>query len=106
MSNPIRSRQRSGRSRAFRLLLIVAGALMLMAAFAPSARADLIAYFNFQDSIIQGPPDFTSESDQGLGVATTITTNINSDAMTSTTPGLTLNRWPTDQDPQQSCARY
>jgi hypothetical protein len=88
------------------LLLVVAGALMLMAAFAPSARADLIAYFNFQDSIIQGPPDFASESDQGLGVATTIGTNINSDAVISTTPGLTLNRWPTDQDPQQSCARY
>ncbi len=72
---------------------------MLMAAFAASAKADLIAYFNFQDSIIQGPPDFTSESDQGLGVDTTITTNINTNAMTSFTPGLTLNRWPTDEDP-------
>jgi hypothetical protein len=43
-------RHRSGRSRAFRLLPVLAGALMLMAAFAPSAGADLIAYFNFEDS--------------------------------------------------------
>ena len=93
-------RQRSGRSRTFRLLLVVTGALMLMAAFAPSAKGQqLIAYFNFEDSTVGGPPDFTSESDQGLGVAATIITNINSDAMISTAPGLDPNRWPTDSDP-------
>jgi len=59
------------RSRTFRLLPVVTGALMLMAAFAPSTKADVIAYFNFEDSTLFGPPDFTSEFDQGLGVATT-----------------------------------
>jgi len=93
-------RQKSGRSRAFRLLLVVAGALMLMAAFAPSARADLIAYFNFEDSTVGGPPDFTSDSPPAfLGETTVIGTNINSDAVTTVTPGLSLNRWPTDPDP-------
>jgi hypothetical protein len=49
--------------------------LLLMAALAPSAKADLIAYFNFEDAADGSPPDFTSEADQGLGVATAITTN-------------------------------
>ncbi len=93
-------RQRSGRSRTFRLLLVVTGALMLMTAFAPSARADLIAYFNFEDSVIGGPPDFTSDSPPAfLGETTVIGTNVNSNAVTSVTPGLSLNRWPTDPDP-------
>jgi hypothetical protein len=100
MSAPIRSRQRSGRSRAFRLLLVVAGALMLMAAFPPSARADLIAYFNFEDSTLGGPPDFTSDSPPAfLGESTVIGTNINSNALKTGGPGLDLNRWPTDPDP-------
>jgi hypothetical protein len=92
---------RSGRSRTFRLPLVVAGALMLMAAFAPSARADLIAYFNFEDStVVGGPPDFTSDSPPAfLGETTVISTNINSDALTTVRPGLDLNRWPTDPDP-------
>ena len=37
------------RTLPFRLLLIVAGALLLMAAFAPRANADVIAYYNFED---------------------------------------------------------
>jgi hypothetical protein len=93
-------RQKSGRSRAFRLLPVVAVALMLMAAFAPGARADLIAYFNFEDSTVGGPPDFTSDSPPAfLGETTVISTNINSDALTTVRPGLDLNRWPTDPDP-------
>src|SRR5262245_47469086 len=61
----------------FRLFLIFAGALMLLAAFAPSAKANsVIAYFNFEDATAADtPPDYTSESDQGLGVTTTMTTN-------------------------------
>jgi len=91
---------RSGRSRSFRLPLVVAGALMLMVAFAPSAKADLIAYFNFEDSTVGGPPDFTSDSPPAfLGETTVISTNINSDALTTVRPGLDLNRWPTDPDP-------
>jgi hypothetical protein len=90
---------RSERSRTFRLLLVVAGALMLMAAFAPSARADLIAYFNFEDSFLGGPPDFTSDSPPAfLGENTVIGTNINGNALISGAPGLPLNRWPTDPD--------
>jgi len=88
------------RSRTFRLLLVVAGALMLMAAFAPSAKADLIAYFNFEDSFAGGPPDFTSDSPPAFfGKNTVIGTNINNNALRSGAPGLALNRWPTDLDP-------
>ena len=100
MSTPIRRRPRSRRARAFRLLLVVAGALMLIAAFAPSANADLIAYFNFEESSVGGPPDFTSDSPPAfLGETTIIGTNVNTNAVTTVSPGLDLNRWPTDQDP-------
>src|SRR5512132_2264304 len=94
-------RQRSGRCRAFRLLLVVAGVFMLAAAFVPEAHAQsLIAYFNFEDSTVGGPPDFTSDSPPAfLGETTVISTNINSDALTTVRPGLDLNRWPTDPDP-------
>ena len=93
-------RKRRPRAPPFRLLLVVKGALMLMAAFAPSARADLIAYFNFEDSTVGGPPDFTSDSPPAFfGETTVISTNINSNALTSVAPGLALNRWPTDPDP-------
>src|SRR5215472_13039833 len=83
----------------FRPLLIVAAASLLMPAVAPSARADLIAYFNFEDSTIGGPPDFTSEADQGLGIGTTITTNYNSVDITAVSSTFTDNRWPTDVHP-------
>jgi hypothetical protein len=80
--------------------IVVAVALMLMAAFAPSARAALIVYFNFEDSTSGGPPDFTSDSPPAfLGATTVIATNINSNALTSTTPGLALNFSPSDPDP-------
>ena len=36
----------------FRLLLILTGALLLMAVFAPGANADIIAYFNFEDAAV------------------------------------------------------
>ena len=36
------------RSLPFRLLLVLAGALLLLAAFAPRANADLIVYYNFE----------------------------------------------------------
>jgi len=67
----------------FRPLLIVAAASWLMSAVVPSAKADLIAYFNFEDSTIGGPPDFESEADQGLGIETTITTNYHPDEITT-----------------------
>jgi hypothetical protein len=83
----------------FRSLLILTGALVLLAAFAPRANADLIAYFNFEDSTVGGPPDFTSEADQGLGVATTIVTNYIIADMNSVTPGIPLNVVSGDVDP-------
>jgi hypothetical protein len=90
------------------LFLVVAGVFMLAAAFVPEAHAQsLIAYFNFEDSTVGGPPDFTSDSPPAFfGETTVISTNINSNALTTVAPGLALNRWPTDPDPQQSCVRY
>lgn len=84
----------------FRSFLIFAGALMLMAALASRANADVIAYFNFEDAADGSPPDFTSEADQGLGVATTITTNYAANGMTTIALSLAPpnNRLPADVD--------
>src|SRR5438128_12059068 len=50
------------RALRFRLLLIVAGALLLMAALAPKANAqNVLVYFNFEDATLGGAPDFTSD---------------------------------------------
>jgi len=83
-----------------RPLLVVAGALLLMAAVAASAKADVIAYFNFEDAANGNPPDFTSEADQGLGVATTITTNYAANGMTTIALSVVPpnNRLPGDID--------
>src|SRR4029077_8224331 len=86
----------------FHLLLIVAGALLLMAAFAPKANADVLIYFNFEDATIGGPfdpaadvvgaPDFNP----GGGVqASTITTNL---VTTGAVAGTLLNRTAGDID--------
>src|SRR5215467_11609327 len=65
-----------------RLLLGLTGALLMVAASVPTAKADLIVYFNFEDSRDEGPPDFTSDivpENPGGGVLlTTITTDYNS----------------------------
>jgi hypothetical protein len=82
-----------------RSLLLLSGALLLLAAFAPSAKADVIAYFNFEDATLGGPPDFTSESDQGLGINTTITTNYTAADMNTVSPGLAAGRLAADTDP-------
>jgi len=101
VKNGVILRALGGYMRKFKLrsLLLLSGALLLLAAFAPSAKADVIAYFNFEDSTVGGPPDFTSESDQGLGIATTIVTNYNPASMNSVTPGLAENRLAADTDP-------
>src|SRR5438552_18126051 len=47
----------------FRLPLILTGALLLLACFAPRANADLIAYFNFEGTPTPPyPVDLTSSS--------------------------------------------
>ena len=89
---------RRPRALPFRLLLVFAGALMLMAAFGPSAKADLIAYFNFE-----GPPtppypvNLQSQVPPGFFL-TTMTTNYNPADM-SAQPGVALNVPPGDPDP-------
>src|SRR5262245_47137687 len=91
------------RSLRFRSLLILTGALMLLAAFATSARADLLAYFNFE-----GPPtspypvNLGSQVPPGLITTTLILTdedgNPYSAANTTAAPGIPLNVAPGDPD--------
>jgi hypothetical protein len=95
---------RQSRALPFRLFLVVTGALMLLAAFAPSAKADIIAYFNFEDAgAIGNAPDFTSEFDQGLGVNSTITTDIVLGIDTGA--GIAANVAPGDTDPNNFSVR-
>jgi len=89
----------------FRSLLILTGALMLLAALAPAAKADLIVYFNFQDSFNFGPPDFTSDvigapdfNPGGGVVLTTITTDYTTGEVLANHPGTSLNRSAGDID--------
>src|SRR6267142_2072430 len=89
----------------FRLLLVLTGALILQAALTPTAKADLIAYFNFEDSFNGGPPDFTSDvvgapdfNPGGGVVLTTITTDYTSGEALANHPATTLNRSPGDID--------
>ena len=92
-------RIRHPRSLPSRLILIVACALMLIAAFAPRANAQqLIAYFNFE-----GPPTppypVNMMSDVPLGfVGTTLITNYTT-ANISAGTGIDRNVAPGDMDP-------
>ena len=54
------------RALPFRLLVLVASALLFTAAFAPTANAFVVVYYNFEDSTPGGPVDFTSVGDVGL----------------------------------------
>lgn len=84
--------------RPFRLLFVLAAALMLLAAFTPRANAALAAYFNFE-----GPPtppypvNFQSKVPPGF-LLTTMTTNY-TPADTSAAAGVALNAPPGDPDP-------
>jgi hypothetical protein len=89
----------------FRSLLVLTGALILVGALAPTANADLIAYFNFEDSFNGGPPDFTSDvvgapdfNPGGGVVLTTITTDYTSGEALANHPGTSLNRSAGDID--------
>lgn len=84
-----------------RLLLIVAGALLLMAALAPSANAQsVIAYYNFEDGVRGGPPDYTAEP-IAFVQASMVPGGARPYAFPAAreAPGLTQNVWPTDPDP-------
>jgi hypothetical protein len=89
----------------FRLPLILTGAVLLLAALAPTAKADLIVYFNFEDSFDGGPPDFTSDvigapdfNPGGGVVLTTMTTDYTSGEVLANHPGTFLNRSAGDID--------
>ena len=88
---------RRPRALPFRLLVIVAGALMLIAALAPRANADLIAYFNFEGPADPGfPVDMTSNPPGA--VITQLQTNYIGLFM-GAGPGLPLNVAPGDVEP-------
>lgn len=100
-----KSNIRLPRALPFRLPFVLAGALILLIAFAPRANADLIVYFNFEDSFNRGPPDFTSDvigapdfNPGGGVVLTTMTTDYNSGEALSDHPGIALNRSAGDID--------
>jgi hypothetical protein len=90
------------RSRTFRSLLVVAGALLLTAALAPKANADVLVYFNFEDAVLAGPFDPNSDvvgapdfNPGGGLVLTTVTTNL---VVTAATAGFLQNRTAGDID--------
>ena len=73
----------------FRLFLILAGALLLLAAFEPRANADLIAYFNFEGTPTPPyPVDLTSNSP---GIFNTTLTTTYPAGDTTSTSGIPLN---------------
>jgi len=89
----------------FSSLLVLAGVLMLMAALTPTAKADLIVYFNFEDSFSGGLPDFMSDvtgapdfNPGGGVVLTTITTDYTTGEVLANHPGTSLNRSAGDID--------
>ena len=92
------------RSLRFRLLLILTGALILLAAFAPRANADLIAYFNFEGPATPPyPVNLASEVPLGFATTTLILTDGNGNpyptANTSAEAGIPLNVAAGDPDP-------
>ena len=105
---------RRSRALPFRLLLILAGALLLTAAFVPRADAFVVSYFNFEDTgTLPGPVDRTPDKtandpgDEGIagnpgGGIEPSTTNLTITPAPmvglGTTPGLTDNRTTNDAD--------
>jgi len=88
------------RSLRFRLLLILTGALIPLAAFAPRANADLIAYYNFEGTPTPGfPVNLDSHAPAFFSSDNTLTLTFNTNSLSAVTPGLPENRWPTDPDP-------
>jgi hypothetical protein len=88
----------------FRSLLILAGALMLLAAFAPRAHADLIAYFNFEGPATPPyPVNLASQVPPGFATTTLILTdeagNPYPSGNTLVAPGIPFNVAPGDPDP-------
>jgi hypothetical protein len=94
---------RRSRSLPFRLLLIVTGAALLMAALAPRANAALIAYYNFEGPDTPGfPVNLDSHAPAFFSSGNTLTLNYNPNGLEQINPGLPENRWPTDPDPNNT----
>ena len=106
LAAPVESRQRWMRSRAFRSLLVVAGALLLMAALVPRANAaTVVIYFNFEDGVLGGGPDLVADvippggdnPGGGFEASTAVIGGPNGIAATNA-PGMILNRTALDID--------
>ena len=84
----------------FSLLIAVAGALIFTAAFVPQANAFVVVVYNFEDSTVGGPPDFTTTGDVGTqaGPLTQMTTDYIVSDISSVTPGIPLNVAPGELD--------
>ena len=88
------------RALPFRSLLILAGALMLLAAFAPRANADLIAYYNFEGPDTPGfPVNLDSHPPAFFSSGNTMTLSFNVNALSQVNPGLPQNLFPGDPAP-------
>jgi hypothetical protein len=95
----------------FRPLLILTGALMLLAAFAPRANADLIAYFNFEGTPTPPyPVNLMSQVPPGFATTTLILTdeagNPYPAANTGSAPGIPLNVAAGDPDPNLTSIQF
>ena len=87
------------RNLTFRLLLVVAGALLLLGAFSPRANADLIAYYNFEGPDTPGfPVNLDSHAPAFFSSGNTLTLTYAAGELVEA-DGLPENRWPTDPDP-------
>jgi hypothetical protein len=88
------------RSLRFRSLLILTGALMLLAVLTPRVSADLIAYYNFEGPDTPGfPVNIESHAPAFFSSGNELTVTYNPNALEEVNPGLPENRWPTDPDP-------
>jgi len=88
------------RTLRFRLLLILSGALVLLAVLTPRANADLIAYYNFEGPDTPGfPVNLDSHPPAFFSSDNTLTLTFNPNSLEEVNPGLPENRWPTDPDP-------
>jgi hypothetical protein len=83
----------------FRLLLILAGALMLLAAFAPRAKADLIGLWNFEGAADPPFPVNMTSSPLGFVQNVQLLTSWDPTNTLDVSPGLLQNLLPPDAPP-------
>jgi hypothetical protein len=83
----------------FSLIGALAAALLFSAAFVPQANAFVVVVYNFEDSTVGGPPDFTSDVPPGQQNPL-MTTDYNVNDISSVSPSVPLNNVaPGDLDP-------